>query len=414
MAAEDIAPDDVPARPPSPLRRREFKLYFTGNLVSNIGNWLNNVALAVYMRHITHSSFWVGVAGFGLLIPTIIFALPAGVLADRVDRIALLRRSQWVMGALAIVLTILVGAGEANRYIVTLIAVGLGIGVALAIPTMQALIPSMVPHEELGDAIGLNALTFNLARVVGPAIAAVALATIGATFAFGLNAASFFVLIACLMMIHRIPFPRKAEQPPGPISEGLSYAWRHLRTRWMLLSIVAIGVGLDPIITLSPALSDHYGLRTGGAGWLVAAWGAGGALMIVFGREVIRRVTHHGLGWIGLLLLFIGVFGLGAAPNIWWAIPGCLLAGVGYIVASMAFTTTIQQDVPEALRGRVSAIWTLAFLAPRAFAALAEGALADHIGPRITTSLFSVVALIAAVSLRRVQAPTGEPIPPPA
>jgi len=105
MAAEDIAPDDVPARPRSPLHRREFKLYFTGNLVSNIGNWLNNVALAVYMRHITHSSFWVGVAGFGLLIPTIAFALPAGVLADRLDRIALLRRSQWVMGVLAIVLT---------------------------------------------------------------------------------------------------------------------------------------------------------------------------------------------------------------------------------------------------------------------------------------------------------------------
>jgi len=414
MAAEDVAPDDTPPRPRSPLHRREFKLYFTGNLVSNVGNWLNNVALAVYMRHITHSSFWVGVATFGLLIPSIVFALPAGVLADRVDRIQLLRRSQWVMGTLAIVLTILVGAGEANRYVVTLIAIGLGIGVALAIPTMQALIPLMVPHEELGDAIGLNALTFNLARVVGPAIAAVALATIGATFAFGLNAASFFVLIACLMMIHRVPFPRVSEQPPGPISEGLTYAWRHLRTRWMLLSIVAIGIALDPIITLSPALSDRYGLKTGGAGWMVAAWGGGAALVIVFGRELIRKTTHRGLGWVGLFLLFLGVFGLGAAPGIGWAIPACLLAGVGYIIASMAFTTTIQQDVPEALRGRVSAIWTLAFLAPRAFAALAEGALADHIGPRITTSLFSVIALMAAVSLRRVQAPTGEPIPPPA
>ena len=171
---------------------------------------------------------------------------------------------------------------------------------------------------------------------------------------------------------------------------------------------------LDPIITLSPALSDRYGLKTGGAGWMVAAWGGGAALVIVFGRELIRKTTHRGLGWVGLFLLFLGVFGLGAAPSIGWAIPACLLAGVGYIIASMAFTTTIQQDVPEALRGRVSAIWTLAFLAPRAFAALAEGALADHIGPRITTSLFSVIALMAAVSLRRVQAPTGEPIPPPA
>jgi predicted MFS family arabinose efflux permease len=215
------------------------------------------------------------------------------------------------------------------------------------------------------------------------------------------------------MMIRQIPFPRTAEQPPGPIREGLSYAWHHLRTRWMLLSIVAIGIALDPIITLSPALSDRYGLKTAAAGWMVTAWGAGGAAMIIFGMNAIRRATHHGLGWVGLFVLFVGVFELGAAPNIGWAIPGCVLAGVGYIVASMAFTTTIQQDVPEALRGRVSAIWTIAFLGPRAIAALAEGALADRIGPRITTSLFSVVALIAAVSLRRVQAPTGEPIPPP-
>ena len=143
MAAEDVAPDDTPPRPRSPLHRREFKLYFTGNLVSNVGNWLNNVALAVYMRHITHSSFWVGVATFGLLIPSIVFALPAGVLADRVDRIQLLRRSQWVMGTLAIVLTMLVGAGEANRYVVTLIAIGLGIGVALAIPGVAIAIPGV-------------------------------------------------------------------------------------------------------------------------------------------------------------------------------------------------------------------------------------------------------------------------------
>jgi MFS family permease len=349
-----------------------------------------------------------------LFIPVILFALPAGVLADRIDRIRLLTRAQWVMGVLAVVLTILVETGRANRYVVTAIAFGLGVGVALAIPTMQALIPLMVPHDELGDAIGLNALSFNLARVVGPAIAAVALATLGPAWAFGLNAASFFVLIACLMMIREVPFPRIAEQPPGPIREGLAYAWRHLRTRWMLLSIVAIGIALDPIITLSPALSDRYGLKTGGAGWMVAAWGGGAAIVIVFARDAIRRITHHGLGWVGLLLLFAGVFGLGASPNIGAAIPACMVAGAGYIIATMAFTTTIQQDVPEALRGRVSAIWTLAFLAPRAFAALAEGALADHIGPRITTSLFSVIALVAALSLRRVQAPTGEPIPPPA
>src|SRR5205807_6630063 len=91
---------DTQESPSSPLRRREFRLYFSGNLVSNIGTWLNNVALGVYMLKITGSNFWVGVSSFGLFIPVILFALPAGVLADRVDRIRLLTRAQWVMGVL--------------------------------------------------------------------------------------------------------------------------------------------------------------------------------------------------------------------------------------------------------------------------------------------------------------------------
>src|SRR5439155_27047489 len=122
MAAEDIEEEPGEARAPSPLRRREFKLYFTGNLISNIGTWLNNVALGVYMLRITRSSFWVGVSNFALFIPVILFALPVGVLADRVDRIRLLRRAQWVMGSLAVVLTILVETGHANRYVITAIA----------------------------------------------------------------------------------------------------------------------------------------------------------------------------------------------------------------------------------------------------------------------------------------------------
>src|SRR6266568_3231074 len=289
MAVEDIDEEPGERRARTPLRRREFKLYFTGNLISNIGTWLNNVALGVYMLKITHSSFWVGVSNFALFIPVILFALPVGVLADRVNRIRLLRRAQWVMGVLAVALTILVETGHANRHWVTAIAFGFGVGVALAIPTMQALIPLMVPPNELGDALGLNALSFNLARVIGPLIAAIALATLGPTWAFGLNAASFFVLITVLVMIGDVPFPRVALAPPGPIKEGLAYAWRHMRTRWMLLSIVAIGIALDPIITLSPALSDRYGLKTGGAGWMVAAWGGGAALIVIPGAARVRR-----------------------------------------------------------------------------------------------------------------------------
>jgi len=399
----------------SPLKRREFRLYFIGNAVSNVGNWVSNVVLSVFMLELTGSSFWVGLTGLGLFVPTILFSLPAGALADRVDRLGLLKRVQLAMFLLAVVLTVLSATDTADRYNVLALSFGLGIGVAIAIPTIQALIPLMVPHEQLGDAIRLNGLTFNLARALGPVLAAAALVTIGATWAFGFNALTFLALVGALTLIGRPPFPRPSTGPPGPIREGIRYAWDHLRTRWMLLSIVAIGITLDPITTLSPALArDYEGVATGAAGWIVAGWGGGAALMIIIGRRVIQHVTEHGLGWIGLLVLAGGIAGLGAAPSLPWAIVATLIAGAGYISATMAFTTTIQSDVPESLRGRVSALWTLAFLGPRAVAAVIDGALADAIGPRPTTVIFASVALAAAVFLRRVETPKGEPIPPPA
>jgi len=406
----------TPSQPyDSPLRRREFRLYFIGNAISNIGNWMSNVVLAVFMLELTRSSFWVGIAGFGLFLPTILFALPAGALADRFDRLALLRRAQAAMGVLAVILTVLAATGTANRYAVTAIAFGLGTGIALAIPTMQSLIPIMVPPAELADAIRLNGLTFNLARAIGPLLAAAVLATIGPVWAFGINAISFGVLVVVLRMIGNAPFPRAVDEGPGPIRDGIAYAWRHLRTRWMLLSIVAIGVTLEPITTLSPALADGYaGVSTAAAGWIVASWGGGAALTIIVGRGMIRHVTEHGLGWLGLLGLAGGIASLGASPSMAFAIPSGLLAGAGYITATMAFTTTIQSDVPESMRGRVMALWTLAFLGPRAIAAVVAGALADALGARPTTAMFAAVAIVAAVALRRVEAPKGEPVSPPA
>jgi predicted MFS family arabinose efflux permease len=238
--------------------------------------------------------------------------------------------------------------------------------------------------------------------------------TLGPAWAFGLNAVSYFALVAALTMIRKPPFPRAADRPPGPIREGIAYAWRHLRTRWMLLSIVAIGIALDPITTLSPALAQDLGIGRDGAGWIVAAWGGGAVLMILVAGRLIRAISEHGLGWVGLVALAAGVAGLGVAPTVWLAIPAAVLAGVGYITATMAFTTTIQQDVPESLRGRVSALWTLAFLGPRAIAGVVDGALGDLVGVRSTTVMFATVALVAAVLLRRVIAPKGEPVPPPA
>lgn len=396
-----------------PLARREFRLYFAGNVASNVGSWLANVALGVYVLDLTGSSFWVGLTNAALFVPVILFALPAGALADRTDRMRLLRVSQIAACGFATLLALLVGLDEANRYVVVVIAVGLGLTIAVAIPAMQSMIPSLVPHQELNEAIGLNALTFNLARALGPVIAAATYTAIGATFAFSLNALSYAPLIVALIVIRRPPFPREMDGAGGSVREGLSYAWNHTRTRTMLLAVMAVAVSLDPITTVSPALAREYGLATGSAGWIVSSWGAGAVLGITLGRRWIRFTSTRGLGWVGLLGQATGLFALGLAPSIGAAIPAALLTGFGYITATIAFVTTIQSDVPERLRGRVMAMWTASFLGPRVIAAVVDGALADAFGPHLATAVFAAPAVLAAWFVRRTVPPRRvEPVAP--
>ena len=388
-----------------PLAHREFRLYFAGNLASNVGSWLANVALGVYVWDLTRSSFWVGLTNAALFVPVILFALPAGALADRTDRLRLLRVSQIAACGFAGLLALLVGIGAADRYSVVVIAAALGTTIAVAIPAMQSMIPSLVPHDELSDAIGLNALTFNIGRAVGPVLAAATITTIGVTFAFSLNALSFLPLVVVLAIIRKPPFLRETEGPGGPVREGLVYAWRHLRTRTMLFAMVAVSVSLDPITTVSPALARSYGLATGAAGWIVSAWGFGAVVGITLGRHWIRYATERGLGWVGLLGQAAGLLALGAAPSIGAAIPAALLTGVGYITAAIAFMTTIQNDVPERLRGRVMALWLMSFLGPRVVAAVVDGSLADAFGPHAATAAFAAPAVIAAWFVRRTIPP---------
>jgi MFS family permease len=396
-----------------PLARREFRLYFLGNVSSNVGTWLANVALGVYMLDLTGSSLWVGLTNAALFVPVLLFAIPAGAWADRTDRLRLLAGAQILAGSLAGLLAILVALNAANRHAVVAIAFGLGMTIAVGLPAMQSVIPSLVPQDELAEAIGLNALTFNLARAVGPILAAVTIAGAGVGLAFAVNAFSYIALIAVLVMIGRPPYLRERDGEPGRIRDGLVYAWRHKRTRTMLLAVMAMAMSLDPILTLSPALADVYGLPEGGAGWIVSAWGGGAVLAITFGRTWIRYATKHGLGWVGLLAQAAGLGALGAAPNIAAAIPASVLTGAGYITAAIAFTTAIQEDVPERLRGRVMALWSVSFLGPRVLAAVIDGALADAFNPHVAVVVLTIPALVAAFFVRRMTPPrTAEPVAP--
>lgn len=399
------------ARPPNPLRHRAFRLYFAGNLVSNSGTWLQNVALSVFMLELTGRSTWVGIVTFALFMPVIFLALPGGALADRVDRLRLLMTTQLFASGLAAVLTALAATGNVNRYVVVAIALGLGAATAVGIPAMQALLPQLVPPGELGEAIAKNAVTFNVARVIGPVVAAATITGLGTTWAFGINAASFLVLAGALAIIGRAPYPREPTAPV-PTRDALRYAWTHVRTRTMLFAVAMIGLTLDPITTLSPAFGQAFG-RSSHAGWIVAAWGGGAVAAITAGAAITRAIAARGLGWLGLLALGAGIAGLGGAQTLWQALGASFVAGIGYISATMTFTTTIQTDVPDHFRGRVMAIWTLCFLGTRPVGGLIDGKLADAFSPHWAALAFAFPAVVAAIVVRRGTLGGAEPLAPP-
>jgi MFS family permease len=401
MAQAELQPPFTPSGDAdlSPLRRREFRLYFIGSLASNSGTWLQNAALSVYLFQLTGSSFWVGLASAALFVPVLVLALPAGALADRTDRLQLMRRSQMAAGTLALVLAVLVALGVANKYIVVAIAAGTGIFGAVAIPAMQSLVPSLVPRQDLAQAIGLNSLTFNVARVVGPLLAAAALYA-GAAWAFGLNAASYLVLVAALGMIGTLPFPHPRGEP-GSIAEAVKFAWAHPRIRRLLFCVMAVAASLDPITTLSPALVSSYGLDSTRAPLIFSSWGAGAVLGVTVGGRLMKKLFARRLGWVGLPVLSAGLLCLAMAPSLPLALVAGLIAGWGYIAAVISFTTTIQTNVPDALRGKVGALWTMSFMGPRVLSGLVDGFLADQIGPHRATALFAIPAIAAMWAARR-------------
>lgn len=382
------------------LADRNFGVFFVGNLVSNCGSFLQNVAAAIVVYRLTRSNTLVGAVSMVQFAASLLLAPWAGALSDRMDRRLLLLWGQVVSIIAAVGLaawTAVVGVeGLPGPWPIFAAATLIGIGWAISVPTMQALVPALVEDADLDQAIALNSVTFNIARAVGPALGAVTLVTLGAAATFGLNAVSYGVLIAALLLIR----PRVIERPPGrrdgSVREGLRYVRNEPQLFVLLIGVTAIGFGTDPVNTLSPAMADELGGGEALVGWLVSAFGLGATLM-AFGVGFVRRHVPLGpLGIAGLLILAAGLFGFAASFAVPVALAAMVLAGVGFLLALTAFTTELQRRVPEALLGRAMALWTVAFLGSRPVAALLDGGLGDAFGPRTAAAISGALTAAAA------------------
>jgi MFS family permease len=373
------------------LRHRNFQFFFSGQLISLIGTWMQSVAQSWLVYRLTGSALLLGSVGFASQIPVFLFAPLGGIAADRYNRRQIVIGTQIASMLLAFILAVLtLSHWIDNRiWMIFVLAASLGIVNAFDIPGRQSFLVDMVGKDDLMNAIALNSSMFNGARVIGPAVAGILVAKIGEGWCFFANAVSYIAVIIGLLMM-RVHSPARVSMgsPLEHMMEGFRFVERTapIRALLLLLGIVSL-VGM-PYVVLMPIFADqilHGGAR--GLGILMGATGVGallGALTLAFrsGVKGLGRLVAWCCAGFGSSLI---VFSL--SHRFWISV--ILLLPVGYaMMLQMACSNTlIQVMVPDALRGRVMAVYSMMFMGMAPIGALLGGALADRLGAPVTVAI---------------------------
>jgi MFS family permease len=381
------------------IRARNFAPYFVGNASSASGTWFQNLAASILVFRLTHSPFLLGVLNFCQFVPVLVLSPWAGGLADRLDRRRLLLATQLAATFLSALLAALAWRGAATEWVVIGFSGALGVVSALSVPAQQSLIAALVDEDDVPQAVALNSMTFNLARAIGPASAAGVIATLGIPWAFAINSGSYLLLVAGLLLVR----PREEQRAER---SSLRDSIRILRERpslaVALLVVMIAGFGSDPVNTESPAFAHAFGYSDTWSGVIVAFFGAGAvtAAFFVAGRVAGSRrrmaLTLAALG--GGILLF------SLTPWLPLGFAFLALAGFGYLGSNTSATTRLALGVEPWQRGRIMALWSIAFLGLRPVASLVDGAVAGAAGVRAAGVLLALPALaggvLAATTLR--------------
>jgi MFS family permease len=389
---EEVQPVTGPRAAFRLLRQRDFGPYFVGNAISSSGTWFQNLAAALLVYRLTGSELLLGVLNFAQFAAIIVLAPWTGSAADRFDRRKLLFLTQMWATSLSAFLAALAWSGHAGAAAVIAISVGLGVGSAFSAPAQQAFVTALVTPGELRSAIALNSMTFNLARAIGPALAAVCVATLGIPAAFAINSGSYLALAAAVLYVRPRP-ARRAARGEASLREALVLVRRDTRLLALLIVVAAVGFASDPINTLAPAFAHAYGYRDVVGGYIIGAFGAGAVLaaLALAGRTMSRR---HLI--VALLVCAAGVAGFAVSPWLALGLVVVALGGFGYLTSNPTATARLQLEVADHQRGRIMALWSIAFLGLRPVASLTDGAIAAAAGVRVAGVVLVVPALAAA------------------
>lgn len=377
------------------LRHRNFQLFFSGQLISLVGTWMQSIAQSWLVYRLTKSSLLLGSVGFASQIPVFLFSPLGGIAADRYNRQRVVIGTQIASMILAFILAALTLANRITIPEIFVLAALLGVVNAFDIPGRQSFLVEMVGKEDLINAIALNSSMFNGARIIGPAIAGILLAVIGEGWCFFANAVSYIAVIIGLFMMR---VPERQHRPSGsPIAhmmEGFRFVRYTAPIRAILILLGLISLVAMPYTVLMPIFADkilHGGAR--GLGILMGATGVGALLGAL---TLATRTGVYGLGrWI---MYSCGGFGItliafGLSRN--FRLSTALLIPVGFcmMLQMSSSNTLIQAMVPDELRGRVMSVYSMMFMGMAPLGALFGGALADRVGAPVTVTMGAVAAL---------------------
>jgi MFS family permease len=398
----------------------DFRYLWLGSLVSNVGGWMQMIGNGWLVLRLTDSPFWLGAVSFASALPILLFSLPAGVLADRVDRHRLLLGTQAVAGMLALTLALLTGFGVVRIGFILALTLLSGSVMAVHMPAWQAMIPDLVGKDRLVNAVGLNSAAFNGAAVVGPALAGVILGTFGPAACFALNAASYLAVIAALLAI-RTPSVGRDEAPGAGLRASLGAGLDFIRSRRLVLAFFAlatiVSLAARPYLQLLPVFArDVLGGDARLYGTLMAANGVG-ALAGSLLTAAFARVPRKGLVLLASVVTFsLGLIAFALIPRVPVALALLILVGGATTLFMSATNTVIQGLAPDDVRGRVMSVWSMIAAGVMPVGSLLLGGLAsatDRVawvvaGGASVALLAALIIGIAARDPRRSTEASGE------
>ncbi len=408
----------------APLRHRQFALLWAGAFTSNIGTWMETVAVGVLVTTETGEAGWAGLVAAAGFVPSAVLGPVGGALADRVPRHRLLLVTTTAQTALAGLLTVLTAAGDPHPGVVTLIVLAAGCSNALGFPAYAALRPDLVPRDDLPGAVALSSAQWNLGRVIGPALAGIVIGVGGYEWAFGFNTVSFLAVIGVLLAL-RLPRPVPTSDASivDAIRTGARFVHKDPGLRVVIGYMALNSLLAAPFIALVPAVAlKVFHNEQAGTAALVTAQGAGAVLM-----GLSLGVLHARFG--GRQVLLGVLWGLPAAlcayalaPTLVVGVVAIFVVGFLYLGALSSFMTIAQLRAPTHLRGRVLSVLMVLLGTLYPLGSVLQGEIADIVGLRVTTAGAALVmaAALLAVRLTRpdlahaLDAPADAPPPAPA